>query len=199
MLFSLPGCALLLAPPVVRWVTGSRLTALAASVFVLLLTASAGHAYFSTFGHYAVTRTEYRAASMLEREVPGKAYLAPVSSYWPVRPTAEYANYRKRTEANAEVEKQRAPAATGIRSSDYISSLEEYLENRDAPTFLEFNSRMDAYADYRGIAQRGRIDYLRDALMSRDGWETIWDRGGVTVLRYVPARTADQPAARWQP
>ncbi len=58
---------------------------------------------------------------------------------------------------------------------------------------------MDAYADYRGIAQRGRIDYLRDALMSRDGWETIWDRGGVTVLRYVPARTADQPAARWQP
>lgn len=196
MLFSIPGCALLLAPPVVRWVTGSRLTALAASVFVLLLTASAGHAYFSTFGHYAVTRTEYRVASMLEREVPGKAYLAPVSSYWPVRPTAAYA-WRLRDDREYDTSVQNK--GTGIRSSDYISSLEEYLENRDAPTFLEFNSRMDAYADYRGIAQRGRIDYLRDALMSRDGWETIWDRGGVTVLRYVPARTADQPAARWQP
>jgi len=196
MLFSIPGCALLLAPPVVRWVTGSRLTALAASVFVLLLTASAGHAYFSTFGHYAVTRTEYRAATMLEREVPGKAYLAPVSSYWPVRPTAAYA-WRLRDDREYDTSVQNK--GTGIRSSDYISSLEEYLENRDAPTFLEFNSRMDAYADYRGIAQRGRIDYLRDALMSRDGWETIWDRGGVTVLRYVPARTADQPAARWQP
>lgn len=196
MLYSIPGCALILAPRVTRWVTGSRPKALVASSLIVILTASAGHAYFSTFGHYAVTATEYRVGALLERDVPGKAYLAPISSYWPVRPTAEYA---WRLSDDAEYDASLQNKGSGIRSNDYIPRLEEYLENRDSPTFVLFGARMDAYADYRGITRRGSINALRDKLSTRDGWELIWQHDRVTVLRYVPAKTVDQPAARWQP
>lgn len=196
MLYSIVGCSLLLAPRIVTAVTGTPIRALIASGVVLLLTASAGHAYFSTFGHYAVTATEYEVATMLERDLPGKAYMSPISSYWPVRPTAEYA-WRLRDDAEYDASLQNK--GSGIRSNDYIPRLEEYLENRDSPTYVLFGARMDAYADYRGIIRRGSITALRDDLAQRDGWELIWQRDGVTVLRYVPEKAVDQPAARWQP
>ena len=160
---------------------------------VLVILAAAGaQAYFATYYHYAVTKAEYQAQVLLERGVPGRAYLSPGSAFWPVRASEAYA---WRLTDDWEYDRPLQNEGDGLRSADYLLALEAHLENRSAPTFALYGPRMDAYADYRGIAPLGTLDALRETLRHRPGWDVVIDADGVTVFRYTPVRTRTQEAA----
>ncbi len=196
MLYSIPGCALLIGPWLTRLMGGDLRRRLAAGAVLLVLTASAAQAYFATYYHYAVTRAEYQAQAVLERGVPGRAYLSPGSAFWPVRATEAYA---WRLTDDWEYDRPLQNEGDGLRTDDYLIALEAHLENRSAPTFALYGPRMDGYADYRGIAPLGTIDALRETLRTRPGWAVVLDGGGVTVFRYTPTQTRTQEAAGWRP
>ena len=196
MLYSIPGCALLIGPWMTRLVAGDLRRRLTAGAVLLILTAAAAQAYFATYYHYAVTKAEYQAQALLERGVPGRAYLSPGSAFWPVRASEAYA---WRLTDDWEYDRALQNEGDGLRSDDYLTALEAHLENRSAPTFAHYGPRMDGYAEYRGIAPLGTIDALRDKLRSRPGWQVVLDADGVTVFRYVPAKARTQEAATWRP
>ncbi len=196
MLYSIPGCALLIGPWLTRLMGGDLRRWLAAGAVLLVLTASAAQAYFATYYHYAVTRAEYQAQAVLERGVPGRAYLSPGSAFWPVRATEAYA---WRLTDDWEYDRPLQNEGDGLRTEDYLIALEAHLKNRSAPTFALYGPRMDGYADYRGIAPLGTIDALRETLRTRPGWDVVLDDGGVTVFRYTPTQTRTQEAAGWRP
>lgn len=119
---------------------------LAAGAVLLVLTASAAQAYFATYYHYAVTRAEYQAQAVLERGVPGRAYLSPGSAFWPVRATEAYA---WRLTDDWEYDRPLQNEGDGLRTEDYLIALEAHLKNRSAPTFALYGPRMDGYAVVR--------------------------------------------------
>ena len=196
MLYSIPGCALLIGPWLARAVGGDLRARLTGAAVLLILAGGAAQAYFATFYHYAVTKAEYQAQALLERQVPGRAYLSPGSAFWPVRASEAYA---WRLTDDWEYDRPLQNEGDGLRSGDYLLALEAHLENRSAPTFALYGPRMDAYAAYRGIAPLGTLDALRDTLRNRPGWDVVLDADGVTVFRYVPVQTRGQEAARWRP
>ncbi|MFT4294809.1 MAG: hypothetical protein QM582_05285 [Micropruina sp.] len=196
MLYSIPGCALLIGPWLTRLFGGDLRARLTGGAALLILAAGASQAYFATYYHYAVTKAEYQAQALLEREVPGRAYLSPGSAFWPVRASEAYA---WRLTDDWEYDRPLQNEGDGLRSPDYLAALEAHLENRSAPTYALYGPRMDGYADYRGIAPLGTIDALRETLRTRPGWEVVLDADGVTVFRYVPAQARTQEAATWRP
>ncbi|MFT4215673.1 MAG: hypothetical protein QM619_00575 [Micropruina sp.] len=196
MLYSIPGCALIIGPWLTRVVAGDLRVRLTGGAVLVILAIAAAQAYFATFYHYAVTKAEYQAQTLLERSVPGKAYLSPGSAFWPVRASEAYA---WRLTDDWEYDRPLQNEGDGLRSDDYLLALEAHLENRSAPTFALYGPRMDAYADYRGIAPLGTIDVLCEKLRTRPGWDVVLDADGVTVLRYVPVATRGQEAATWRP
>ncbi|MFT3970256.1 MAG: hypothetical protein QM695_08240 [Micropruina sp.] len=196
MLYSIPGCALLIGHWLTRLMAGDPRRRLTAGAALVILAAAGAQAYFATYYHYAVTKAEYQAQVVLERGVPGRAYLSPGSAFWPVRASEAYA---WRLTDDWEYDRPLQNEGDGLRSPDYLLALEAHLENRSAPTFALYGPRMDAYADYRGIAPLGTLDALRDTLRNRPGWDVVIDGDGVTVFRYTPVRTRTQEAATWHP
>ncbi len=196
MLYSIPGCALLIGPWLSRLMAGDLRRRITAGAVLVILAAAGAQAYFATYYHYAVTKAEYQAQVVLERGVPGRAYLSPGSAFWPVRASEAYA---WRLTDDWEYDRPLQNEGDGLRSPDYLLALEAHLENRSAPTFALYGPRMDAYADYRGIAPLGTLDALRETLRSRPGWDVVIDADGVTVFRYTPVRTRSQEAATWHP
>lgn len=196
MLYSIPGCALLVGPWLTGLMAGDLRRRLAAGTVLVILAAAGAQAYFATYYHYAVTKAEYQAQALLERAVPGRAYLSPGSAFWPVRASEAYA---WRLTDDWEYDRPLQNEGDGLRSADYLLALEAHLENRSAPTFALYGPRMDAYADYRGIAPLGTLDTLRETLRHRPGWDVVIDADGVTVLRYTPVQTRTQEAATWRP
>lgn len=197
-LYSIPGCAVILGWGLARGLRGSLAPRLVAAATVIVVAASAGHAYFSTWYHYAVTPAEYEASVALSDDVPGFAYLAPLSPYWP---TLAGAGYAERMRADPLFDAPLHAQGSGLASPDYLDGLEESLAVRNHPTYVLIGPRMDAYAAYRGIAPAGTVESIRAALRDRAGWDVVIDEpdDGVSVLRFVPPGAEDQEASTWTP
>lgn len=196
MLYSIPGCALLVGPWLTRQVDGRLWRRLLAFVITVFLALVPGHAYFATFYHYGVTTSEYQIEAQLERSVPGSAFLSPLSIYWPTRSSEAYA---PRLAEYWDYDQSLQIIGGGLDSPDYLDVLDAHLEERPSPTYVIVGPRMDAFAAYGGIAPAGTVERLREELRQRDRWQLLIDRDGVTVHRYVPEPAKDQEAARWMP
>ena len=195
LLYSVPGCALLIGPWLVRRLDAALWQRLVGGIVALAFALGGGQAYFGVFYHYGVTKAEFEVEAQLERSIPGTAYLSPLSAYWPVRASEAYA--WRLSEVYYDLPMHNLPP--GIASPDFLDSLEATLESRWEPTFLLVGPRMDAFAAYGGFAPPGRIEEIRETLRTRPGWEQLIDREGVTVFRYVPKQSVNQEASRWVP
>lgn len=196
LLYSVPGCALLIGPWLVRRLQAGVWQRLVGGIVALFFVIAGAHAYFATFYHYGVTRTEYEVQAMLERSVPGTAYMSPLSAYWPVRASEAYA---WRLAQHWDYDGPLHNLGDGLKSPDYLAVLEGTLNDRGAPTFVLIGPRMDAFAAYGGFGTLGGIEEIRKTLPQRPGWDLILERDGVSVIRYVPEHTKDQEASRWTP
>ncbi|MFT3877628.1 MAG: hypothetical protein QM708_14595 [Propioniciclava sp.] len=196
MLYSIPGCSLLVGPWLARQIAGATWRRLIAGAVALFLALVPGHAYFATFYHYGVTKAEYEVEAQLERSVPGHAFLSPLSTYWPSRSTE---NYAARYAEYWDYDQSLQNVGGGIRLPDYLDVLEAHLEERPSPTFVLVGPRMDAFAAYSGFAREGTIERVRGELRQRARWDTVLERDGVSVFRYVPEHAREQEAARWLP
>lgn len=99
------------------------------------------------------------------------------------RITAEYANYRKRTEANAEVEKQRAKAAA-------VSSLLSVLDDLDR---AEAHGDLEEGSAFAAIAQKLRNSFEKMGLIVFGEKGEAFDPQVHEAIAQLPVPGTEQP------
>lgn len=202
-LFSLVGCAIVLAPAVDRLLASSGvLRPTAATAGVLMLGTLAAQAYFGPWYTNQVSSSEVRVARALLADIPPPAYVAPAIPGWPDRPGAAYVEWVQRAGGDYDS----SAFDEWLTGSDFtdprdLSNFERlHLQSRGGwPTFLILSRRMEAVNAYRGFYAPDALANMRTVLPQREGWSVVLEDGDITVLRYVPPVAQDTPAATWSP
>lgn len=185
-LYALPGCALLVAPVLVR-VVRARIwhTGVAAALLVVAALASM-QGYFGAWFVNIVRPTELAVARSLITDVRPPANVTMAGPIWPERPTGRYIDFAR---FNGRYDSPMVWAA-GLVGSSFTDPAE--LEKVDrlmigrpgVANYLVISTQMKVYCDYYGIFAPGAMDRLRDLMLASPDWVVVHDSPDVTVFLF---------------
>lgn len=201
-LYSLVGCAAVIAPALIAALRSERLVpALAVGAVTFVAAAGATQAYFGPWYAYQVSPAEARVDRLLLEQVPRPAYIAPAIPSWPDRSVGEYADWVE--EVGADYDNSAfMPWLAGTSYSDagHLIALERERRVRSLiPTYVIVSKQMETTDAYRGFLGPGAFENLRTKLERRAGWSKVLEDEDVAVFRYVPAEARGLPSATWTP
>ncbi len=184
-LYSLPGCAFVLAPGLLAGVRAGRIRfaeTFAALGVATALAAQAGSAnwYTNLIGRDQVTSAgEVLAGSVFP------AYVTPLVPGWPERPTGDYVRFAEFTHAfdNALMFQ---PGLAG-RAFDSESDYREFMAvitGRNRPTFVVLSEPMRGFGAFFGLFPAEAIDNLNRRMTSDPRWEVVDEKPGTWVFLY---------------
>lgn len=192
-LFSIPGCAVLLAPVVHRALSvaprlgealAPRLLSFAgATVLLVAVSLSSLQAYYGGWFTLVVAKDALAAAEGLLRTqtVPTRLLSpAPVS---PNRAVGEYVAFARDNRTFDESLSVRPDwPGQDFRSTATTSALTSDLQAAKTPAFLLVTTQMQRYSDYYGLYPAGALDRLTAQLEANPNWLTVIDTPSVHLF-----------------
>lgn len=189
-LYSLLGCALLIAPAVTalldRWHDGPRGALAAGSAATALLVASlAGlYSFFALWPIVVETRSQVgMMAELIDSSEPGSRFMMMAASGIPFRSTAHYAEL---TLADPYFDNP-IHVEYGARWDLFPTPKDlGYLEWKISQTrhrsYIVFSPQSENRMDYYGMFRPDSDDRLKQALEHADGWTKVYDDSAGTVV-----------------
>ena len=202
-LFSTAGCAIVIAPAITGYLQAGRrfydwrfITAKLLLVGYLFL---GSMSYFVNWFHNLISVEQIEVNDALLDDLPGSAFISPLVSKWPIRSSWGYA-FRYQETWNFD----HAFVADVFDADENLevvaNNLERALgEEKPQPTFLLYDESMERYAQVKGlIHEEGDLRALLDLLITRSGWELVYDQDGIIVVRYIPSDLQADVIADWE-
>ena len=202
-LFSTAGCAIVIAPAITGYLQAGRrfydwrfITAKLLLVGYLFF---GSMSYFVNWFHNLISVEQIEINDALLDDLPGSAFISPLVSKWPIRSSWGYA-FRYQETWNFD----HAFVADVFDADENLevvaNNLERALgEEKPQPTFLLYDESMERYAQVKGlIHEEGDLRALLDLLITRSGWELVYDQDGIIVVRYIPSDLQADVIADWE-
>lgn len=202
-LFSAAGCAIVIAPAITGYLQAGRrfydwrfITAKLLLVGYLFF---GSMSYFVNWFHNLISVEQIEINDALLDDLPGSAFISPLVSKWPIRSSWGYA-FRYQETWNFD----HAFVADVFDADENLevvaNNLERALgEEKPQPTFLLYDESMERYAQVKGlIHEEGDLRALLDLLITRSGWELVYDQNGIIVVRYIPSDLQADVIADWE-
>ncbi|WP_142281361.1 hypothetical protein [Mycobacterium palustre] len=192
-LYSLVGCSILLATFVAdalsNYENGRQiLTAIAASVLLITLTAAGLQSYFSWWSVVTVTQEELDASRrMLAENSHAKlvTMIAPQAG-WPMRPSADYVRLALADKFyDNSLDDLNISLLNGPPKPEDFAALERDANSKQSPIYFALPHQLYAYDEYFGVFKPGTISGLIDLLSHRPGWVREIDDADILEFKYV--------------
>ncbi|SDI77935.1 hypothetical protein SAMN05444157_0119 [Frankineae bacterium MT45] len=194
-LFSLPGCALLVAPLLESFLTARRrFWFLPAVALMTAWSIFSAQGLFGAWFAYRMTKEEVAMSTSLLNKIPIPAWLTSAAPVWPERNSANYVNYARWNH----VYDQQAIYATSLVGSHFSSDKDYAKVNAlvaargDVPTYFIITKQMQFYDWYFGILPYDALPNLETRMKSDPKWSTYYESGSVIVFKsnFFPTQVA---------
>lgn len=196
-LYSLLGCALLIAPAVTAllgcWRRGVA-GAVAAGLTWLGVPAAALAGLFSFYALWPIiveTRGQVEAVSKIVDEAePGSRFMMMAASGLPTRSTAHYASMTLRDpDWDSPIELVYGSRPDTFPTPEDLAFLKWSVAQNPHPTYIMFSPQSERRMDYYGFFQPEADDRLKAILTASGEWTTVYDDGAGTVFfRHAPGK-----------
>jgi hypothetical protein len=191
-LYSLFGCALILAPPITKMMS-ARLpwTALITIALIGAVGASAQGFYGSWFAN-KMSRAQVTEAHALLNTAAYPGYLTVAAPVWPERSNARYVPYAEWTPPGAQTYDYPMIYAAKLVGTDFSTQAEydqfiKLVQVRTAPTYLIITRQMAIYDWYFGILPLNALDNLEGQMRADKRWTVYKDTSEYVIFKTTPA------------
>ncbi|CAN5340294.1 hypothetical protein BH09ACT7_BH09ACT7_06190 [soil metagenome] len=191
-LYSMAGCALLLAPFLARALTGAtaarRLVPRTVAWMLMLAFAIAGmHGYYSAWSFATVTRSQLDQSRWLlatNQENRVITVWAPGAG-WPERPSGDYVKFALADSLyDVPLDELRSSVLKEAPSADDMKELERSAQGGGAPVYVVLPRQLYQYDAWTGLFKPGVLDGLKKQLATRPGWTEVINDANTAVYRY---------------
>jgi hypothetical protein len=184
-LYSLTGCAMVLAPVLVALLHGRLVRWILGYTVVIVATTLSAQGYTGSWYANVIPKEQYDISRAVVSQAELPAYITSVAPVWPERVSWRYIDYA-RFNRDYDVT-MTSSAELGRRHFDNDLDYQEFIRQlyarADASTYLIFSEQMRVYAWYFGILPWDALPNLK-ARMFQDtaNWQPIYDGQGITVF-----------------
>jgi hypothetical protein len=188
-LFSLPGCALLIAPVIER-LAKLRLTVLPLIAVAMAAAVASAQGLYGAWSAYNMPEEENRISAQLMEDNPVPTYITAVAPVWPERNSARYVDFA-RWDPGFDATLVYVAKLVGSHFNtdvDYARFMDAVALHGATPTLLVVTQQMRVYDWYFGILPYDAIPNL-EARINKDGrWKPYLLTPNVHVYEYLEAR-----------
>ncbi len=184
-LYSIPGCALLVAPHVHAALTARSRVTVGAGVAVVMATALFGlQASFGPWFANLVRGQDYRTADQLYDAYSAPAYFVTPAEGGVGRHTGEYVDFA-RGDPSFDIALGTWPEWQGepFTTTQRVDELTEALVDTGAPATITITQQMRDRIRYYGIYPEGAVDRFVEQLRASGQWTPIVDEATIQVFR----------------
>jgi hypothetical protein len=185
-LYALPGCALLLAPVLVRAFRASWQVCGVVAGLLVAGTMASMHGYVGQWFVNIVRPTELTAAKALLDDAQAPANITMAGPIWPERPDGSYVKFARYNEHyDTPMVWAAGVVGTDFRKASELDKVDKLMDDRiTVPNYLVISTQMKIYCDYYGIFPAGALDRLRVLMLQSPHWKLVYDSSDVTVFLY---------------
>ena len=185
-LYSIPGCALVIAPAVERWLTGrarwGRTGRLAAVVSLLLLTGAAAQAFYGAWFANRVDQDALEASVWIVEKAPADAMVLALAPGAPGRVVARYTEFvRNNRDFDGGVDAWDGWLGTDFKDGR-VNEMTDAMLGDNHPTYAVITAQMKVYNAYYGLFPPGAIERFENQLLANPHWHTLVHTPSLTVL-----------------
>jgi hypothetical protein len=191
-LYSLTGCALVIAPVLTRAINARpRVSVLAAVVLVASFAASAQGYYGGWFAN-RMSRAQVQEAAALLATADYPAYLTVAAPVWPERSTARYVPYLEWTPPGDPIYDYPMIFSAKLIGTDFSTEAEyarfiHTANTRTAPTYLIITRQMAIYDWYFGILPSSSLANLQARMRADPRWTVYKNTDEYVIFKSTPA------------
>ncbi|WP_055475861.1 hypothetical protein [Gordonia sp. HS-NH1] len=187
-LYSLVGCAFVLAPALVGGLRSRPAISVPAFAVFLLVTVMAAQASSANWYTNLIGAPQVAASEELLEGNVFPAYVTPLVPTWPERSTGDYVRFAEFTDTYD----HSLMFVPGMRGRSFASDTDyqqfmSVVTGRDRPTYLVLSEPMRAYGAYFGMFPADSVANLRAHVSTDPRWEVVDDRPGAWVYLYQEA------------
>lgn len=185
-LFSLPGCALLIAPLAVRALSGTMRWAAPTISLVLVVSAAALQAFYGPWFTNVVRPDAYRAVTAAYQHYDPPAKFLSLVQAGPGRQEAKYVAFAQ-YDALFDSALTSYPGWIGqtFETTDTLDALTKRLRQDAVPTLVMISQQMIAMNDYAGFFPAGAIARLTDQWRHSADWTAIIDTPTLHIFSLI--------------
>jgi hypothetical protein len=186
-LYSLPGCALVLAPVLLTALRATTTVRFAGALAALvLITAASAQAYFGSWATNLLSKAQVDAADNVLVQGDYPAYVTPLAPVWPERSSAKYVQYAKFTDTydHSMMFQEELLGLHFDTDADYDKFMSLVGTRTDASTYVVLTEPMAMYGAYFGIFPFDAVTNLRERLKNDPRWQVVKDEQDVGVYLY---------------
>lgn len=184
-LYSLVGCAIVLAPIAVAAIQGSRARLAGGAGAILAATTLSAQGYTGSWYANVMPREQYDISRQVLKQAELPSYLTSVAPVWPERGSWRYVDYaRFKTSFDSPMTYARDLMLRHYDTdADYQLFLRKLHSRGDASTYLIFTEQMRVYAWYFGIMPWDAFPNLKAHIFQdKENWRPIYNGQGITVF-----------------
>ncbi|WP_223204596.1 hypothetical protein [Gordonia jinghuaiqii] len=184
-LYSLPGCAFVLAPVLVAGLRAGRKRFVATFAALLAGTAMAAQAATANWYTSQISAAQVTASGDVLAGNVFPAFVTPLVPVWPERSTGDYVRFAEFTHAfdNALMFEPGLLGRDFATESDY-QRLMAVIADRNRPTYLVLSDTMRSFGAYFGLFPAESVTNLRRHLASDPRWDVVVEETGAWVYLY---------------
>jgi hypothetical protein len=196
-LYSLFGCALLVAPPLDRLLRARWPWAALGSIGVVLCVLVSAQGFYGSWFANRVSAGQVSAAEELLDSVPYPSYITETAPVWPERPTARYVRFSESTidpDQGWDYPMIYEAKLTGVdfASQAAYDKLIETVEQRTAPTYLIITRQMAVYDWYFGILPLQSLTNLADRMLADPRWSVYARSSEYVIFKTTPEQIRER-------
>lgn len=190
-LYSLPGCAVLIATVAVGVfdMSGLRRRLMMAAVWMVSVVAivASMQGYFGGWSYVTMTRTQLEQGRwLLARDPAGATITVMAPAGWPERPTADYVGH---VLADSGYDQPlvflKDSLSTGFPTDRDMDRLDLLARSGGKPLYLVLPRQTATYSEYFGLFRNGAVDLLIEKLSARPQWIRVIDDEDTVVFSYA--------------
>lgn len=191
-LYSLAGCAMLIAPFLARALVDSTvargsLPRVSAWLLLVAFALAGMQGYYSNWSFSAMTREQLEQSSWLlasNQEHRGISVWAPQVG-WPQRPTGDYVKYALADpQYDIPLDDLRTSVLKDVPTADVMNGVEEQVRHSKFPLYVVLPRQLEQYDAWLGVFKPGVLAGLAHQLATRTGWTKVIDDDDTVVYAY---------------
>ena len=185
-LYSIPGCAILLAPPLIALLTRSHRTFIAGLVVVMLMGLGALEAYYGGWFANLITKSDYETSARLYETAPVPTTFILAAPGGAGRSTDAYVPLaRAQRQFEYSLTDWKDWRGNPLTTSRMFNNLTRDLLGAPTPSTIILSKQIENYSDYYGLYPPGALNRLLDQLRSSEHWEPVEDNDSIHVFRLL--------------
>ncbi len=194
-LYSLPGCALLIAPVLTDALTNRRWWVwLAASVIALGCVVASFQGFYGGWFANRMSKAQVDESRILLAQAGYPAYLTVAAPVWPERSSADYIRFAAWTNPGEPTYDYPMIYSAKLTGTDFGTDAEyakfiEAVGNRDAPTYLIITKQMAIYDWYFGILPQDALVNLQARMRVDPRWSIDRETADFVIFKSTAAMT----------